>query len=303
MKEYIKSFFEEFDYPMEAREHLLSVYDKLVANDEAWALIEAKIKEYNETDRFRTGQVAEAAILACRAALLPEYAVHFLVYVIFSKHLRDIYAKKGVDMQIYHDSMMDLRIKLMECKEVKNEWGSFVCTWFDRFFLFERFALGRLQFETEEYRADMPVYEKCGLTVKGGDTVINMHVPSGSRMPYEEVIASYKKAYDFFAQYKIDDKLVFVGESWLFHRSMYEICEKGTNTYNFIKDFDIMGGYDDTNYYDCWRLFGVEYHGDPKALPANSGLRRNVVKWLENGGVMGESYAVLVFDGEKVINK
>ncbi len=303
MKEYISSFFEEFDYPSDARVYLLEVYDKLTANSEAWALIEAKIKEYEETDRFGTGQVAEAAILACRAAQLPEYAVHFLVYVIFSKHLRDIYAAKGVDMKIYHDSMTDLRIKLMECKEVKGEWGSFVCTWFDRFFFFERFALGRLQFETEEYSSHVPAYEKCGLTVKGGDVVINMHIPSGSRMPYEEVIASYKKVYDFFSQYIVDGKMVFVGHSWLFHRSMYEICEKGTNTYNFIKDFDIMSESDDPDYHNCWRLFGVEYTGNPKALPANSGLRRNVVKWLEEGKIMGDAYAVLVFDGEKVINK
>ncbi len=303
MKEYIISFFEEFDYPAEARAYLLEVYGKLTANSEAWALIEAKIKEYEETDKFETGRVAEAAILASRASQLPEYAVHFLVYVIFSKHLRDIYAAKGVDMKIYHDSMTDMRIKLMECREVKGEWGSFVCTWFDRFFLFERFALGRLQFETEEYPADIPAYKKCGLTVKGGDTVINMHIPSGSRMPYEQVVESYKKAYDFFSRYTVDGKMVFFGHSWLFYHSMFEICEKGTNTYNFIKDFDVLSEHEDPNYRDAWRLFGVEYKGDPKALLANSGLRRNVVKWLDDGKKMGEAYAVLVFDGEKVINK
>ncbi len=301
MREYLISFFEEFDYPAEARESLLCDYDKLKADPKAWELLEAKLKEYEETDTFRTGQVAEAAILASRQAKIGEFGGHFVLYCMFSKHLREIYAKNGMDMKIYHDSMMDLRIKLMECKEVKNEWGSFVCTWFDRFFQFTRFALGRLQFETEEYPAHLPTYEKHGITLKGGDLLINMHIPSGSRMPYESVIDSYKQAYEFYKDYRKDGKLAFLCDSWLIHRSMYEICEKGTNTYEYIKDFDILENVDVDFFHDAWRLFGVEYTGNPDDLPTNSGLRKNVVKWLKEGKKMGYAYGVMVFDGEKVL--
>lgn len=301
MKEYLLSFYKEFNYPEEAVESLLKDYDILRADPKAWELLSAKLDEYETTDTFNTGKVAEAAILAAREVKIGEYSSHFLLYSMFSRHLRDIYRKNGMDMQIYHDSMMDLRIKLMECKEVKNEWGSFVCTWFDRFFLFTRFALGRLQFETEEYPAHLPAYEKHGVKVESGDIVINMHIPSGSRMPYESVIDSYKKAYEFYKGCQKDGKLVFLCDSWLIHSSMYEICAEGTNTHNFIKDFDILENIDVDFYYDCWRLFGMEYTGNPDDLPANSGLRRNVIKWLKEGKKVGYAYGVLVFDGEKVL--
>lgn len=42
-----------------------------------------------------------------------------------------------------------------------------------------RFGLGRFQFEKTDFDADY--YEKCGNTLKRGDTVINFHIPRQDR--------------------------------------------------------------------------------------------------------------------------
>lgn len=57
------------------------------------------------------------------------------------------YEEKGIDLSIYHASMLDLKWKLMETNRVYGIWGVHCGDWFRPFFQAERFALGRLQFE------------------------------------------------------------------------------------------------------------------------------------------------------------
>ena len=81
-----------------------------------------------------------------------------------------------MDDELFWAIMMDLKYKLMECKTVKGEWGTFVAPWFDWHYKMKRFALGRLQFEEREWSGER--FEKAGVVVEPGETVINLHIPS-----------------------------------------------------------------------------------------------------------------------------
>ncbi len=302
MKEYIKNFFDEFEYPEEAKVVLFDAFEKIYNCEAAWAYFDALIKSYEETDKFSGGQTLNDATLAAREAGILDDQGTFLIFCCYSKHLREMYIKKGIDTKIWYDSMCDLRYKAIECFKVRGYWGSFVSGWFPGFFSLDRFALGRLQFEKSAYGEEKIAYDKHGLNIKHGDPVLEVHIPSSGRMPYEEVMASYKMAYEFFPEFRMNGLLPICGASWLFHKGVYDSVKKGTNVDKFINDYEVITAWDTPDFPDCWRIFDKGYSGNPDDLPSSGSLRKGIVDYLKAGGVMGEGFAILIFDGEKCVN-
>ncbi len=303
MKEYIRNFFDIFEYPAEAKEALTSAFDKIYETESAWKYYDELLREYEENDAFQLGHVLNDSTVAAREAGVLDDQGTFLIFCCFSKHLREMYVKRRVDEKVWYDSMCDLRIKAVECKNVKGYWGSFVSGWFGGFFDMTRFALGRLQFEKISYPDDWNPYIGHGISVGAGNVVVNVHIPSGGRLPYEAVLESYKQAYIWYKDTLRDGKLVIVCSSWLMYDKMPEIAGEGTNTYNFIMDYETVVSYENEPFVDCWRLFDVYYTGDPSVLPRSGGLRRRYAEWLEAGNKAGAGCAVAIFDGEKMITR
>ncbi len=302
MKNYIKNFFDEFEYPEEAKVVLFEAFEKIYNCEAAWSYFDALIKNYEETDKFSGGQTLNDSTLAAREAGILDDQGTLLIFCCYSKHLREMYIKNGIDTKIWYDSMCDLRYKAIECFKVRGYWGSFVSGWFPGFFSLDRFALGRLQFEKSAYGEEKIAYDKHGLNIKHGDPVLEVHIPSSGRMPYEEVMASYKMAYEFFPEFRINGLLPICGASWLFHKGVYDSVKKGTNVDKFINDYEVITAWDTPDFPDCWRIFDKGYTGNPDDLPSSGSLRRGIVEYLRNGGVMGEGFAILIFDGEKCVN-
>ncbi|MBQ9113406.1 MAG: hypothetical protein IJY05_00610 [Clostridia bacterium] len=82
---------------------------------------------------------------------------------------------------------------------------------FQVFFNLTRFALGRLQFEL----IPLPFnYEKNGLKLEKGKTVINVHIPrTGTPMDKESCDDSYARANAFFKP-QTGENTVFFCNSW-----------------------------------------------------------------------------------------
>ena len=302
MKNYIHNFFDKFEYPEEAKVVLTEAFDKIYDNENAWKYFDALIKNYEETDSFSVGGTLNDATLAAREAGVLDDQGTLLIFCCYSKHLFDMYVKNGIDTKIWYDSVADLKYKAIECYKVRGYWGSFVSGWFPGFFSLDRFALGRLQFEKSAYGEQKIAYNKHGLNIKHGDPVLDVHIPSSGRMPYEEVLASYKMAYEFFPEYRINGLLPICAGSWLLHKSVFDSVKKGTNVDKFINDYDIITAWDTPEFPDCWRIFDMEYTGNPDDLPSDGSLRRGIVDHLKNGGIMGEAFGIVIFDGEKVVN-
>ena len=185
-------------------------------------------------------------------------------------------------MQIYKDSMLDLKWKLDECKAVKGICGSFVAGWFPGFFNLTRFALGRLQFELVDFWLD---YNDNGISLKKGDKVINVHIPrTGTPMDKESCDKSYAQAREFFKP-QVGENCPFICHSWLLYPENLEILPKHTNTYRFASEFYIAESATNDGE-DLWRLFDTD-EKDPEKLPTNSSFRRNYVEHLKKGGKVG----------------
>ena len=166
MRSQIEAFCNLYEYPAEATASLLADFDKLSAT-KYFPLFKRYVDMYNEDDpclSFNSFLSASKNILAKSG--VSSYTIDLLYFICLAKHCLEKYEKAGLPMEFYHRSMLDLKWKLMECKKVKNTWGSFVAYWFPRFFELSRFAMGRLQFEIDPVTEE---YEKNGIKMGYGD--------------------------------------------------------------------------------------------------------------------------------------
>lgn len=225
------------------------------------------------------------------------FAVNMAVVVASSKWLLEDYKQKNIPENIFWDTMADIKCKLIECKQVKGVYGTFVENWYDGIFDCNILQLGRFEYEKTTFGEDTP----CVIgdyTINKDDTVYSIHIPSSGPMPLDVRLDSYKKAYEFLGGGK---PVVLICRSWLLFSKNKEIFPPHLNLVSFGDDFRLLWDYDDEKYLNCWRIFGVEYDGDPDKLPYDNTPRRAMVDYLKKGGIPGGSKGVFVFDGEKII--
>ena len=287
MKAYAIDFMNEIGFDAEAIDVLSNDLDTMLSNSEAKAIIEECVALYEENERRDYSEFFPKIDKAAELSGVHQYSAELLLFILFSKHLRELYRERGISDKIWFDSMCDLKWKLWECKAVKGMWGSFVAGWFHRFFDLTRFALGRLQFETGTVEDDCIVN---GKEIKKGMKALSIHIPRTlTPLTKESRLDAYRQAVEFYADEFKDQPIVFYCHSWLLSEEMLKILKDGSNIKSFIEDFVIvryekgkMGEYP-----NAWRLFDMEYTGNIDDFPENSTLHRDYKKYLKNGGVMG----------------
>jgi hypothetical protein len=229
-----------------------------------------------------------------------EYTMNMCLLVGACPALRERYAEKGIDEEIFWKSIEDMHWKLLECKECEGVWGTFVPGWYRGFFDMTRFGLGRFQFEETGFDADY--YEKCGVVLKRGDKVYNFHIPSAGPLTDEKRIDSYKQAYQFFGG-KDGEPMAFVCGSWLLYDGHREFLPENSNILRFMDDFDIIRSQEREKFSDGWRVFGRYSDGPVDDLPEDTSIRRAFKQRLQQGKPTGYGYGVILFDGEKILGK
>ncbi len=292
MRSYIIYLMDELDFDKEAQESLLADFDKIEANEEAKKEFYDCIASYEADINVNYGTLLTNAEKAGEKAGVHKYSAGLLVFMCMSKHLKACYEKENIDLQIWHDSMLDLKWKLWECKAVKGIWGSFVAWWFPGFFNMTRFALGRLQFDFARYGN---TYKDEEFDLKPDDMIIGVHIPR-TMTPFDKASRddAYAKAREFFAPRLNGAPMIFTCYSWLLYPAYRDIIPEKSNTRSFMDDFKIIGQYDDKEgeYNDAWRLFDMDQPKDLNDYPENTSLRRAIKKYLLDGGRTGEGLGI-----------
>lgn len=289
MRKYFEEFFVEFEYPAEDTAFLLAAFDKICACDQARVVFEQACAAYTADCNCDYGALMAQTRNAGQLVGVHNYTTDLLLYICFSKRLKELYVEHNFPLSIWHDSMLDLRYKLEECRVVYGICGSFVAGWFPGFFNLTRFALGRLQFEL----IDMPNdFSKNGIQVAKGSKVINMHIPrSGEPLSKELYEDAFAKAKSFYAWQFPQGPVPFVCHSWLLYPDTASFVPTHLNVYKFLSEFEIIES-NHNNGEDLWRLFDtMEQH--PDRLPADTSLRRAFVNHLKNGGRVGWGMGIL----------
>ena len=289
MRTYLHDFMISYDYPQEAVDTLLAAYDVLGENDDFQQLLAI----YNK-DRFcdYKALIAKCKEIAAHTGI-HTYTVEFVMFLCFSRKLREIYLENGYSEAMWRHSMLDMKCKLMVCKSVKNIWGLFVSFWYDGWFRMERFAMGRMQFELLDFPFDH--YEKDGKVLRKGDKVINVHIAkTGESIAPELLEDAYQQAAEFYKDEFKGKPIPFFCESWLAYPKLDDFLKEGSNIKAFKDRFEIIHVhlYDKGDYSEMWRLYDMDYTGNLDDFPGDSSLRRAYKQYLKEGGQVGEGYGV-----------
>ncbi len=293
---------EKHDYPAEAREAIIKAEEKIIANEKANKIYESMYRDYWIKNK-NFGDFTEKSKALAELIDEPLYTVYFVLLINCTKPLKAAYKKNGYPEEIYWTSVLDLKAKLLECKENYNIWGTFVEGWFKGFFELRRFGIGRFQFDLSDFGEEF--YEENGIFIKDSDFCLGLHIPSHiGPLTYETRLDTYKKAYEFFKD-RFDGKpMVVCCGSWLLYPDNLNILPENSNASDFILDFqplDIKQTYD---FGDCWRIFNVGTSClRPAELPRNTSMQKAFAEWFDKGKKAGSAYSILIFDGEKIVTR
>lgn len=232
---------------------------------------------------------------------VPDRSVSELFYLNCAYDLEALYQERGIDHEIFLQSMDDMRCKMMECREMCGIWGNDTGSWPDGFFRLERFGLGRLQFEICPF--EEPDYHWKDLTVRSEDLVLNVHIPSSGPFPRALRYDAYRRAYQFYSDFHwVGGRYLPINcMSWLLYEKHEEFLPESSNILDFMRDFDIFASYDERPK-PSWRIFGKHCREPVQNLPRDTSLRRAYVDWLSTGHTCGYGRGMILFDGEKIVN-
>ena len=288
MRTYLEDFFREFCYVPEDAAYLLAAWDKVQATPNSKALWQEALALYEQDILCDYTRVLALAEETAALVELHEYTLGLLIFICMSRTLEQRYRERGLDPEIFHNSMLDLRYKLEECKAVYGIIGSFVARWFGGFFRLTRFALGRLQFEIIDFDRD---YEKDGNRLEPGSKVINMHIPrTGTPMDPASCDEAFRLAKEFFRG-QVADPTPFYCSSWLLYPENRKILSAQSNTHRFLERFDIFASRTDKDLSNLWRLFDTK-ETNPSRLPTDTSFRRRYAEHLTKGGKLGSGTGV-----------
>lgn len=283
-------FGEEQDFPVEARKELSHVLELICESPALFTLFRSYEAQYWKNPSINYEKLWKDMEEAGKTEGISHYTLELLFMIGLTRRTRELYEERGISPKIFHDSMADLRWKLLECQKMYGIWGTFVARWFPWWFELKRFALGRLQFELVPFEDE---YEKDGVILHKDTTVINVHIPSCGPLLPGEVKDSYAEAAEFFKDSFQDRPTVFVCYSWLLFPAHKEFLPEHSNIRGFMADYDVYKS--EENNGDLWRIYyGAEKKGFEN-LPERTGLEKAYKQWLLKGNKVGNGRGVFVY--------
>lgn len=295
--DYLVDFMELIHLPSEARPVLLEAGKTLMAQqgDEMNRLCALFMSDPEENAAAAFEQLDKAA----EACGVHSYTASFVFLAWNAQELHERYRAKGISDEIFRDTMTDLRYKLNECRHVHNVWGTFVRGWYPGFFAVTRFALGRLQYEFDEFHGKS--YTAGGYTVNKGDRTLTMHIPSAGPLTKELREDSYRRAYEFYKNDFPGKPVIFCCHSWLLYPPHEEMLPKSSNIVSFMHDFDPVLSEEHDTFSDAWRIYGPDADKPFDQLPRDTVFQRAYADWLQSGHKAGIGYGTFLFDGKQFI--
>jgi len=205
---------------------------------------------------------------------------------------KERYAALGIDETIFYETMGTFKENVDECILYDGEFLFYNESWIQRYVDCKIFKLGILEFEMTELDTRYP--EMCGL--RGGDPVLSVHIPLGTVMTREALDDSYARARAFFPQYFPDFQTDwFLCSSWLLSPALKELLPEGSRILGFAADYTVTHHLEnDINYFP--RVFHTRKAPNSiSELPGDTTLRRNIKRYLMDGGKIGWTTGLMKF--------
>lgn len=300
--DFLINFMKEYDYPEIAVKTFTEVLTRLDNEKDFADKIDALTEEYLFPSAGDIKKALEGVKQLSEEYSVNEYTLNFVFLLLCLPVTHDRYTQRGISEDIFRDTFLDLKCKLLECIKCKEVPGSFVPSWYDGFFKLTRFAYGRFQFEEGEYNFNFDYVTKCGRRLSAGQKTIGFHIPStGVSLTDEVRLDSYKKAYRAYKHLFPDGIMYFQCGSWLLNPNHRLFLPENSNILKFMGDFEIICRSERESFGDAWRIFGKYASLPPEQLPRDTSLRKAYAEWFESGHKGGSGCGIIVFDGEKIL--
>ena len=293
MKDYLISFLDTFDYPKDAYPALTEALEKILASERAGDFL-AFLDAYDKGTDIPYFDIFNQMKEVSASAGVHEYTGVFVLLALMTKKAREHWHEKGYDDALFHNTFLDLKYKIVECKLVKGVWGTFVPRWYPGFYKAQMFAFGRLQFEVKPLK-------KCAkvgtLELTEETPVVSIHIPrTGEGMTPQSIDDAFRAARAFFAEEfrKNNNPLLFHCQSWLLFPEHEHMLKETSNILAFSRRFErIDCGYN-KGYGELWRYFDMDYTGDVDALPTTNSLYRAYVDRVRRGLPIGWGEGIIL---------
>ena len=302
LNEHFKEVEKRLGFPQEAIEVFERVATKIDTNEKLNGKFEAIFNEFLFPEAHDFGACLDKLTKISMGYGIKEYTLDFVFLLRATEVMHNIYKERGLSDELFWNTVMDLKYKYVECVNCKGVHGTFVGSWNTEFFNLHRFALGRYQFDMTTYGGE-DFTASCGITIKKGDKTLGFHIPSSGIPLTDEVrLDSFKKAYDFFPEFRREDGLmIFECGSWLIYEGYKEFLPETSNILKFIGDFEIVSSESNDKFNDAWRIFDASGFKSPKKWDERTSLQRAFKKHVLSGGKTGHGHGIIVFDGEKIV--
>lgn len=193
------------------------------------------------------------------------------------------YKEKGIDDEIFFDTMDDIRIW---CENNSNK-GLENYNWIRNHIWFELFKIGRLQFQL--FKFPYVVYDYKKTPLKFSENVINIHIPRGEKLDFNACVESIEKAKVFFSTYFPEyNYKYFVCDSWLLYGKNKEFMAEDSNIMKFQSLFTIaFSKCDEAQAIE--RIFGKK-EKDANCYEQKTSLQKSAKKYILDGGRLGTGF-------------
>ncbi len=286
--ETIKAFAQKIGLPEEARTIVFPLCEKIISDHAV---------KYEEI----RSDPGNSDLISALAETMDESRdpVMLAVCLLLGTDAYDLYKERGIAEEVYWSSMRDITVWTKTCMKMRGHVGLYEYGWIINFLTASIVRLHRLEFHIISFM-DGKTWSKNGVTVNGGDPVINIHIPEDGPLNHDDVIESYRRAYRYFG---CTGTRAFVCSSWLLYPGNYEFLSEKSNIRKFMNDFDIITRHDSKYCGDLWRVFGpCQPFDDTSKFPHDTELQRNMIRYLnEHDYTTGSGYGIFLFDGEKVV--
>ena len=258
---------------------------------------------YREGERAVSTLRRDAFLYEARQIAENAYMADLLFWLHCLPDVRQRYQEMGIPDKIFWETMSDIACKIQECRMRYGVCGV-ASNWYMLHFDWKIVAFGRLQYQIRDFIEESYVWGDYRL--QKGDPVYAIHIPSSGKLLPELCMDSLQQAYEFLKGQLEGNILPVVCNSWLLYPPYVQnVFPEGSNMKAFAQMFDVIRQIPSEAFGDGWRIFGPAYQGKPEGLPENNSLRRNMVRYIKNGGGFGYGLGVLLYDGEqqKIINR
>lgn len=195
-----------------------------------------------------------------------------------ARRTADRYQEKHIGQDVFIDTMKCFPRFHKECKEKNGRMYFDRGWWTYRQISMKIFRIGELEYE---------------LSVRDGENVVGIHIPSDADLSAAAVDASLEQAALFFQTYYQEFKYhKYTCNSWLLSPALRPFLSQDSNILAFQNRFEILRENREDREYIEW-LFQVPEDTGFENLPAKTRLQRSIKQFLLNGGTVGAAYGII----------